>query len=126
MKRMYISFIFLIIALILASIETGLVSAKADIYISMIENTDRQMRKDNFEEAIEMCAKLEEGWNENAAHIDTLLIHDYVDNIGNSITKMRVYAENGTVELYFAESALAKKELTSIKESEYPKIENIL
>ena len=55
-----------------------------------------------------------------------LLIHDYVDEIGNKISNMRSYAENCSPDMYFAESTTAKKELASIKESEYPLAENIL
>lgn len=39
---------------------------------------------------------------------------------------MTSYIQNGSIDMYFAESSKAKKELASIKESEYPFIENIL
>lgn len=126
MKRIFITFLFLAIVFVMASVETGLVSAKADAYISIIENTDRQMRKDNFEEAIALCKQLEEGWEDSSKYIDLLLIHDYVDNIEDTLARMRAYAENGSVDMYFAESAQAKKELAFVKEGEYPSIENIL
>ena len=40
--------------------------------------------------------------------------------------KMKAYAENKTPDSYYALSAEAKRALTSIKNSEYPSIENIL
>lgn len=126
MKRIYISLSIIIAVFILAAVETGYISAKADSYIFKIENTDKLMLKDNFSEAINLCSSIEESWDNSAKKIDMFLIHDYVDNIGDSISKMRAYAENGSVDMYFAESSAAKKELASIKESEYPLIENIL
>lgn len=126
MKRIYITLVFLLIAGCISAVEAGYVSAKADLFISKIEIADKLMRKSNFEEAIELCKKTENEWDDSAKKIDMLLIHDYVDNIGISFSKMRSYAENASPDMYFAESASAKKELASIKESEYPLIDNIL
>ena len=84
------------------------------------------MRKSEFEDAINVCKTIEEKWDYTAKKIDMLLIHDYVDEIGNKISNMRSYAENCSPDMYFAESTTAKKELASIKESEYPLAENIL
>jgi hypothetical protein len=126
MKRIYIAIVFVLIAGTLAGIEAGYIGAKVDAYISNIEITDKYMRKDDFENAINACNALEASWDENAENIDLLLIHDYVDNIGIGISKMRAYAENGSPDMYFAESTSVKKQLTSIKESELPLFENIL
>lgn len=126
MKRIYISVIFLAIAFSLSAIEIGYISGKIDTYISLIEQADRYMRKTNFEDALNLCKDIEDKWDNSAEKIDMLLIHDYVDEIGNSISKMRSHAENGNPDLYFSESTCAKKELASIKESEYPLLENIL
>ena len=125
MKRIYISILFLTIAFLLSAVELGYVSGKADVFISIIDQTDRYMRKTNYEDALNLCREVEDEWYETAESIDMLLIHDYVDEIGNSISKMRSHAENGNPDLYFSESASAKKELASIKESEYPLLENI-
>lgn len=125
MKRIYISILVLIAVFAFASAELGYVSAKADGFISMIEQTDKLMLKSNFTDAIELCKKTEDEWNESVESIDMLLIHDYVDNIGTNIAKMRSYIENGSPDMYFAESTNAKKELASIKESEYPYFSNI-
>lgn len=126
MKRIYIAIILLSAAFSLASVETGYVSAKADSYISKINTIDKQMKKDNFSEAINLCKELEDSWEDSAKRVDMLLIHDYVDSISEGITKMRAYAENASVDMYFSESTSTKKELASVKESEYPYIENIL
>lgn len=126
MKRIYVSLIFLLIVSVSAALQLGYVSAEVDTFISLIEQSDKCMRKSNFEEAISVCQNIENKWGDTAKKIDMLLIHDYVDEIGNRISNMRAYAENCSPDMYFAESTTAKKELASIKESEYPYVENIL
>ncbi len=126
MKRIYIAILLLTASLVLAAAETGYVSAKADTYISRIDAIDKQMRKDNFAEAADLCKELEESWEKSAKRVDMLLIHDYVDSIGEEFSRMRSYTENASVDMYFSESTSAKKELASIRESEYPYFANIL
>lgn len=126
MKRIFIAFLLFIIVGIIAAAELGYVTANTDLYISKIELTDKQVYKNNFEEALKMCAELEYKWNNSAKKIDVMLNHDCIDSVGESINRMTSYIQNGSIDMYFAESSKAKKELASIKESEYPYIENIL
>ena len=126
MKRIYAALLFFIIVVIFASVELGYVSGKSDSFISKIELTDKKVYKNDFEEALEMCSQLEDSWENSSKRIDMILNHECIDSIGESINKMSSYLQNGSVDMYFAESSKAKKELASIKESEYPYIENIL
>lgn len=126
MKRIFIAIGVLIFSFGVSAVELGFIGAKADSFESLIELSDKYMMKSNFVDAVKICKKTEQLWDNNAQNIDMLLIHDYVDEIGNSISKMRTYAENNSTDLYFAESTSAKKELASIKESEFPYFENIL
>ena len=126
MKRIYAALLFFIIVVIFASVELGYVSGKSDLFISKIESTDKKVYKNDFEEALEMCSQLEDSWENSSKRIDMILNHECIDSIGESINKMSSYLQNGSVDMYFAESSKAKKELASIKESEYPYIENIL
>lgn len=126
MKRIYAALLFFIIVVIFASVELGYVSGKSDLFISKIELTDKKVYKNDFEEALEMCSQLEDNWENSSKRIDMILNHECIDSIGESINKMSSYLQNGSVDMYFAESSKAKKELASIKESEYPYIENIL
>ncbi len=126
MKRIYLAVLFILIAAVTAAAETGYVSAKTDYYIYSIEAVDKLMMKNDFEQAINLCSKIENNWNNSVKKFDILLIHDYVDKIGNGISRMKAFAENASMDMYFSESVTTKKELASIKESEYPSIENIL
>ena len=126
MKRIYIALLFFIIVGLLSAVELGYVTANADLYISKIELTDKKIYKNDFENALKMCAELETKWDESAKKVDVMLNHDNIDSISESLNKMTSYIQNGSIDMYFAESSKAKKELASIKESEYPYIENIL
>ena len=94
--------------------------------VAKIECADRLMSRLEFEDALKICEETEKEWYDNAKLIDTMLIHDYVDNIGLSISRMTAFAQKQNRDMYFAESVQAKKELASIKESEFPLVENIL
>lgn len=126
MKRVYIAILLFAIAICTASAETGYVTAKADNYISKINEIDMQMKKDNFQEAILQCRQLEKSWDKNSKIINVLLMHDHTEDIGDNISKMKSYAENASVDMYFSESIAAKRELTQMKEGEFPTIDNIL
>ena len=126
MKRIYIALSLVLAALCFASVETGFISGKTDSFIAKIECADRLMSRLEFEDALKICEETEKEWYDNAKLIDTMLIHDYVDNIGLSISRMTAFAQKQNRDMYFAESVQATKELASIKESEFPLVENIL
>ena len=126
MKRIYIALSLVLAALCFASVETGFISGKTDSFIAEIECADRLMSRLEFDDALKICKETEEEWYDSAKFIDTLLIHDYVDAIGISISRMTAFAQKQNRDMYFAESVQAKKELASIKESEVPLVENIL
>ena len=54
MKRIYISILVLIAVFAFASAELGYVSAKADGFISMIEQTDKLMLKSNSTDDLDL------------------------------------------------------------------------
>lgn len=126
MKRIYISILFLSIAFIGSAVQLGYVSAKTDLFTSLIKNTDKEVEKENYSEAIELCKKMDKKWKDSSETIDMLLNHEAVDRIGVNFSKMRSFIENKRIDLYYAESINAKKELAYIKASECFSIENIL
>ena len=71
-------------------------------------------------------AAAESKWQKNLIIFDILLIHDYVDEISVNLSAMRSYVATQSNDNYLAESAGIKKQLTSVKDSELVKIENIL
>lgn len=48
-----------------------------------------------------------------------MLIHDYVDNIGLSISRMTVFAQKQNRDMYFAESVQAKKNSPPLKKASF-------
>lgn len=125
MKRIIISILLLAACLTAAFIEMYAVGGDSEATIQAIEETDRCMRRDDFTAALKKCSEIEKQWAETEEREDALLIHDYVDSVGLNLAKMRSHIENGNPDLYFAESENAKRALTSLKDSEYPLLENI-
>lgn len=126
MKRIYFAIFFVVIALLFSSVEIGFITAKADLFSAKIDKIDSLARRFEYKEALQVCDEAETEWYESAKLIDMVLIHDYVDSIGFDITKMKAALSNNAREDYFVISSDTKKELASIKESEYPYLENIL
>lgn len=126
MKRIIISIIIFTLCASGAVFEVFCVSRSVDNYMESIEKTDGLVGNNDFAAASKNCAELEDKWNDTLRTVDIVLIHDYVDKIGISISQMRAYAENKSADSYFAASAEAKRALGSIKDSEYPLVENIL
>ncbi len=93
MKRIIFAFLFFIIVIAAAAAELGYVTANSDLYISKIELTDKMVYKNNFEEALKMCDKLENSWNDSSKKIDVMLNHDCIDSIGESINRMTSYTK---------------------------------
>ena len=126
MKRIIISLILTAIVLGASVFEVIYVGKKSDDYTDRIKKIDAMLSNNDTESALKECRALESDWDGDAEKIYTLLSHDYADNIGGSVSKMRAHLENGNIDMVYAESAGAKKGLASIKGSEYPFIENIL
>ena len=126
MKRIIIAIVLILLCLAASVTEVFFISRNVTAYCSDIEQIDLCMRKVDFERALDLCADMNERWNSMAWKVDTLLIHDYVDGVGLSLAQMQRYIENGSPDLYFAESEKAKRALASLKDSEYPTAENIL
>lgn len=126
MKRIIISVVLLLICVVGAIAETSYISGSVDGYTQTIDDIDGYMLRDDFENALAQCSELNDNWADSAHGIDALLIHDYVDGIGFSLSQMKSYIESGNPSMYFSESEKAKKALASIKDSEYPFVENIL
>ncbi len=126
MKRLVISIALVLLVLGASVFELIYVCARSDEYSGRIDKIEELIYSGDIAAALSACKALENDWDDESTKIYTLLIHDYVDSVGNCVSKMRSHLENGSLDMYFAESAGAKKALASIKGSEYPYFENIL
>ena len=95
MKRIIISLALLAACAIGAVIETAYISGSVDSYTETIDRIDGYMLRDDFENALRECSRLNDEWTDSAHGIDALLIHDYVDGIGLGIAQMKSHIESG-------------------------------
>lgn len=126
MKRIYISLAFFILAIATGIFEMFYVTNRIDELNEEIVSADSLVKSENYDGAKDVLAAAESKWQKNLSIFDILLIHDYVDEISVNLSAMRSYVATQSNDNYFAESAGIKKQLTSIKDSELVKIENIL
>lgn len=125
MKRIYIAVAFIIISLAAAVSELCYVSSSVDYFTEKISISDDCIENEEYTKAAELMREIEKEWQESTRITDVLLIHDYVDSIGGGISVMRSFSQSKSRDDYFSESARVKKELASIKESEFVYLENI-
>lgn len=126
MKRAIIALVLSVTVLCTAVWELWYVGKQVNTYTARIEAVDALVLGDDICHAAEHCRSVERDWEQAVKRLNVLLIHDYADRVGYNIAKMRVNLEHGNRALYFTESIQAKKELASIKGSEYPLFENIM
>lgn len=126
MKRIILSIILLTICIGAASVEMYYIDIRAGYYLDKIEQVDKFMLKNDFESALQLCKDIDESWDDTAKKINTMLNHDYIDDISLSFAQMRSHIENNNPDMYFSESSGAKKGLDSMKNSEFLSLENIL
>lgn len=126
MKRIYFALFLLGLSVAGALYQFWYINAKSDEFTERIEKIDGYMLKDDFESALNASIETENNWAETADNIDIFLIHDYVDSLSLDMAQLSACIENGNPQMYFLKSASIKKGLTSLKESEYPVIANII
>lgn len=126
MKRIYISLAFFILSIATGIFEMFYVTNRIDELNEEIVSADNLVKSKNYDGAKDVLAAAESKWQKNLSIFDILLIHDYVDEISVNLSAMRSYVATQSNDNYFAESAGIKKQLTSVKDSELVKIENIL
>ena len=120
MKRIYISLAFFILSIATGIFEMFYVTNRIDELNEEIVSADNLVKSENYDGAKDVLAAAESKWQKN------LSIHDYVDEISVNLSAMRSYVATQSNDNYLAESAGIKKQLTSVKDSELVKIENIL
>lgn len=126
MKRIYISLAFFILSIATGIFEMFYVTNRIDELNEEIVSADSLVKSENYDGAKDVLAAAESKWQKNLIIFDILLIHDYVDEISVNLSAMRSYVATQSNDNYLAESAGIKKQLTSVKDSELVKIENIL
>lgn len=126
MKRIIISVIILALCTAGAVVELICVKNSVESCIEEINRIDSYMLKDDFTSASKKCEKLCLRWGETLRSADVVLIHDYVDHISINLSQMKAYIDNNSPDMYFACSSATKKELESVRDSEFPLPENIL
>ncbi|MGN0453041.1 MAG: DUF4363 family protein [Ruminococcus sp.] len=125
MKRIFAAIVLLCISGLLCFAEYSYVEKSVDKFTGMLDEL-KAVSQENKDEAIKLAEEINTQWDETVVTIDMLLYHDYIDEIGVSLSTLEsyiVYEERA--ELY-ATCEAAKKQLLSLKTSELPTAENVI
>lgn len=125
MKRIFITLSLILICVSAAAAQFWYIGNTSDGFRQRIEAIDVLVMKGKFTDAAELCGEVSGDWDKTARLMDALLIHDYIDRITLDLSLMKSHLDNLNPSMYFAHSAAAKKELASVKGSEYPEFDNI-
>lgn len=126
MRRLYAAAALLLIAIGLCVVEYESISKCTDTYVHRIDNIEKLVSKGEMKEAAYAARETENNWEDTVTHIDMLLFHDYVDEIGKNLAELESYIKyEETAELY-AVCESTKEQLLSLKESELPLAKNII
>ncbi len=126
MKRLYVAVILLVFAAAVCTAEFLYINHCANSITGMIKNVSASYSEGNKKKAMNYALETEEDWQRKVSKIDMLLYHDYVDDITKNIVNLKTYIiEDDAVGLYSTVGE-AITQINSLKNSEFPTLENII
>lgn len=126
MRRIYAAIVLLVIAGLLCATEYICIVNTVNDYTSRIDKLESMMYDGEISDALEYSDKINREWYKVSNGIDMLLYHDYVDNISVLLESLPDYIEYGDYSTMHATCKQAKKLLISLRDSEYPTLQNII
>lgn len=126
MKRIRISIILLIISAVVCTVQFIYVYNSSNNFISDIENIEENYINKDYEAALKMSSDTFKKWKRNTKLCNLFLYHDYIDEITSNMEQMTIYAAYKKDVEFFSVSSQLKRQITSLKDSEIPNIENIV
>lgn len=126
MRRIYTAIALLLIAGLICATEYICIVNTVNDYTSRIDKLEKLMYDGQINEALDYSDDINKEWYDVSNKIDMLLYHDYVDNISVLLEALPDYIEYGDYSTMHATCKQAKKLLTSLRDSEYPILQNII
>lgn len=92
----------------------------------MIDTAEEYFSDKEYKIAYEISENAKSTWQINAKKLNLFLSHSKVEEIEESLEELSNAAQNKDAEQFYALHRKTKRQLLSIKESELPKLENII
>jgi len=126
MKRGWVAVCMIALSLLLGGAEYLYVTSNADLYSKMLDEADEKMAQNDIYGAESAAQKLKYRFDKECGMFNIFMYHSEVGNIANDLAMLERYAQTGCTEEFFATSAKAKREITTIKYAKQLRWDNIL
>ncbi len=125
MKRIYIAIVLLLISASVCFSEYTLVKNTSEHYIQKLEYIEKEYKLDKTK-ALKLCNEFSKELDESASPMDAFLFHDYIDDIRVNAHKLQILLKDDNTSMFKTTCEELKIQLTSLKNSEVPILENII
>lgn len=126
MKRIWVALALIIISISLALTQLIIVKSKAEYFLDVIIASEYHFSKKEYSTATELLDFSCEKWGDSEKTLNVFLPHEKVDEIEESLSELKEYAENKEKPEFKASFEKTKRQLLCLKQSELPNFENIM
>lgn len=126
MKRLFAALVLLAITAGICTFEFKLVRDSSTRYINEIKDVEKSFSAGQKDTALTLIHKINIAWKDNVSSMDTLLYHDYVDDISNNFSKLELYIQKDDETAFYITCRELINQLDSLRKSEIPSLENIV
>lgn len=117
MKRLFVAFSFLAIAIALCVFEQYTVESAYQETNKMIDNAIEYVKEEDYEKTAQECRKLDEYWNGKYPYLTAMIEHGSLDDARMTISSLEDLAENESDELE-SELITAKNQIKTIRDNQ--------
>lgn len=125
MKRLFIAIIIGIIAITVSSFELIYTTTSTNQLMHDIDKATTYYKFGDVKNASLLIEKSQKNWINRKSILDIFLYHDIVDEITVDLTTATIHLENNNRD-FLVSCALIEEHLSTLANSEYPYLENIL
>lgn len=126
MKRIWISITIFAIMIAGCIAESMIINKMTDKLYSDIEQAQQLVIDQNVQEAINLAKDIDSRWEKEDKVLGAFISHEILEDIEKSLTVMKVNLICEEYNDFFAESSRTLAGLQQLKDTELPKISNIL
>jgi len=125
-KRIYVALLLIIISAAVCIAEYRFVSDNAEKYLKQVELIESEYNNNKSNRALELTKEVSKEWSKVTSPMDTLLLHEGVEKIEMNLSKLAIYIEEDDRTGFYTTCKELKNQLSNLRKSEIPNIENII
>lgn len=126
MKRGIIALILLILAGLAAGYQYVYVTTNTETMVDMLDQADLSVAENDLQGAKEIADRLDHRYTELEKTLHIFIHHKDTDAVSQQLAALRRYAETGNTADFLATSAIAKRALLSMYNTEAPCLQNVM